>query len=468
MKNFLLSLFLALGMAGSVQAQGPEAFGPITVKTINGVTMTPGSGTLDIRNFTLHVSQSGTLGTAAFANVTDLLPSQTGNAGKFLQTDGTHTLWGTVTPYSPAQFAIDSAASPAAGKFTTVTSTGMLSSGDSGLHIVQQSNTTEVSSLSWNGSRIQLIANYGPLLLTNGSSGGLSLQPFNSVVDVAGQLHATDLITGGSIWSNDYYYFLSKTILRSGANKGDLSVQSDQGPHVMDLVNGTLSLFNGGIKSYVINTDGSNYSLIALDTTTLTPGGYGGNVAMFNVEEAGGGLHGLTEFAVAFNGSAKFVVRNDSYIGFSGVVNAPGFAADGGSGPSRFAGGIGIQMSPAGSGNPMLRLTSNDATNDAALIYGSDAFGNLLFYLSESGKMYLGHGGDYILLKQNGAALDFRNSNDTEYLPTQSLYNRYGSGTPEGAVAAPVGASYHRTDGGAGTALYVKESGAGNTGWVAK
>jgi len=43
-----------------------------------------------------------------------------------------------------------------------------------------------------------------------------------------------------------------------------------------------------------------------------------------------------------------------------------------------------------------------------------------------------------------------------------------GSGTPEGAVTAVVGSMYTRTDGGASTTLYVKESGSGNTGWVAK
>lgn len=43
-----------------------------------------------------------------------------------------------------------------------------------------------------------------------------------------------------------------------------------------------------------------------------------------------------------------------------------------------------------------------------------------------------------------------------------------GAGTPEGAVTASVGSLYTRTDGGAGTTLYVKESGSGNTGWVAK
>lgn len=43
-----------------------------------------------------------------------------------------------------------------------------------------------------------------------------------------------------------------------------------------------------------------------------------------------------------------------------------------------------------------------------------------------------------------------------------------GTGSPENAVSAPVGSLYTRTDGGAGSTLYVKESGTGNTGWAAK
>lgn len=43
-----------------------------------------------------------------------------------------------------------------------------------------------------------------------------------------------------------------------------------------------------------------------------------------------------------------------------------------------------------------------------------------------------------------------------------------GAGTPEGSLSAAVGSMYTRTDGGAGTTLYIKESGTGNTGWVAK
>ena len=43
-----------------------------------------------------------------------------------------------------------------------------------------------------------------------------------------------------------------------------------------------------------------------------------------------------------------------------------------------------------------------------------------------------------------------------------------GAGTPEAVVTAPVGTLYIRTDGGTSTTLYVKETGSGNTGWVAK
>lgn len=43
-----------------------------------------------------------------------------------------------------------------------------------------------------------------------------------------------------------------------------------------------------------------------------------------------------------------------------------------------------------------------------------------------------------------------------------------GAGSPEGVVSAPVGSMFLRSDGGAATSFYIKESGSGNTGWVAK
>lgn len=64
--------------------------------------------------------------------------------------------------------------------------------------------------------------------------------------------------------------------------------------------------------------------------------------------------------------------------------------------------------------------------------------------------------GGYPLLKESAFAVGI------------GAYLFFGAGSPEGSRAAPVGSLYLRTNGGANTTLYVKESGSGNTGWVAK
>ena len=55
------------------------------------------------------------------------------------------------------------------------------------------------------------------------------------------------------------------------------------------------------------------------------------------------------------------------------------------------------------------------------------------------------------------------------YLNNDSGFGIFsGTGSPEGAQIAGVGSLFIRTDGGASTSLYVKESGTSNTGWAAK
>lgn len=56
------------------------------------------------------------------------------------------------------------------------------------------------------------------------------------------------------------------------------------------------------------------------------------------------------------------------------------------------------------------------------------------------------------------------------YQPLAAVLSMFhsGTGSPETVLTAPVGHLYLRTDGGVATTLYVKESGAGNTGWVGK
>ena len=90
----------------------------------------------------------------------------------------------------------------------------------------------------------------------------------------------------------------------------------------------------------------------------------------------------------------------------------------------------------------------------------------------------LGDGGSSSArLKRSSTNLEARLGDDSAYTGMVALKHCYsgttvcdfaGSGSPEGAVTASVGSTYRRTDGGAGTSFYVKESGTGNTGWVAK
>jgi hypothetical protein len=54
------------------------------------------------------------------------------------------------------------------------------------------------------------------------------------------------------------------------------------------------------------------------------------------------------------------------------------------------------------------------------------------------------------------------------YTASSTIFDSAGTGTPEGVVTAGVGSTFRRTDGGVNTTFYVKESGTGNTGWIAK
>jgi len=64
------------------------------------------------------------------------------------------------------------------------------------------------------------------------------------------------------------------------------------------------------------------------------------------------------------------------------------------------------------------------------------------------------------------AETGFRWSTSSGTADDRGLFN--GTGSPEGVLAARTGSMYLDRNGGASTTLYVKESGTGNTGWVAK
>ena len=123
-------------------------------------------------------------------------------------------------------------------------------------------------------------------------------------------------------------------------------------------------------------------------------------------------------------------------------------------------------------GNTFKRLFETSTTSPTMYLFNSRNYSDLTFahntISSDTGlitatQFYLANG----TAGSNGN--EFLFSNDSSFtLSSEKPTWTTGSGTPEGAVTAVVGSMYTRTDGGAGTSFYIKESGTSNTGWVAK
>jgi hypothetical protein len=158
-------------------------------------------------------------------------------------------------------------------------------------------------------------------------------------------------------------------------------------------------------------------SLIGLYTETLL--GDGTNVATYNVTKA-----------VGLNiGTTGFYGPQAGVIGTSWGLNIEGPRL--GAGTGSVAARVGIRMASQSQGNPEGRNPNSWA------IYEEDP--------TDRNAM---------------GSINLRGSRG----PLISA----GTGDPNGVVTSVVGGLYLRVDGGVGSSLYVKESGTGNTGWVAK
>ncbi len=119
--------------------------------------------------------------------------------------------------------------------------------------------------------------------------------------------------------------------------------------------------------------------------------------------------------------------------------------------------------------------TTANTVNNSVFVSGLDGIGYTTFNSGTAGKVsgiypatvlnsglfrYVARVSDLTASGTVTATGGFANNGNVVWLA--------GGDSPEGAVTAPVGSLWSRTNGGAGTSLYVKESGTGNTGWVAK
>lgn len=102
-----------------------------------------------------------------------------------------------------------------------------------------------------------------------------------------------------------------------------------------------------------------------------------------------------------------------------------------------------------------------------AIVINANPANGSIFVRVTAGSVFGGTDGNVDLSTPvNGEVITYNAS--TQVWTDSGVRMFSGTGSPEGVLTAPVGALYTRTDGGVNTTLYVKESGAGNTGWAAK
>lgn len=234
----------------------------------------------------------------------------------------------------------------------------------------------------------------------------------NGVIDVRGNIGHGVYIEGGSSPAND----------SSSHNFGTIVSQSNGGD---------------GIR---LDCRSSNFNAIYTENNT----GAGLNLT----SDANGNKCHIINGSVTDNGSGNLIFHEDV--------------------ESEKAGFQFIEMSGTATGG--WKVNSGAGTYNGATTFRHTA--NQEFTLNAESYS------DHFTLKMRNAAAskyynldvegDVRAENGFKLTASSDVKIIHGTGSPESVYTAAVGSLFLRTDGGAGTTLYVKESGTGNTGWVAK
>lgn len=116
------------------------------------------------------------------------------------------------------------------------------------------------------------------------------------------------------------------------------------------------------------------------------------------------------------------------------------------------------QTVAAGPGTPGVHQTQSTASGNAKLYRGLDPSGIEAFYLTANGSAVFNK------VVYSEAGLRFSSSDGSRN--DRGIY--IGVGSPNGVIAAGPGSLYLNSSGGTNATFYVKESGTGNSGWVAK
>lgn len=119
-----------------------------------------------------------------------------------------------------------------------------------------------------------------------------------------------------------------------------------------------------------------------------------------------------------------------------------------------------------GTVNPLRVFTIESDDNDLLHVESTDPLATIaLSDNTTTEDIILMRLGDELSIAPQGSDVKF---NESSIIKFGDIQLHTGTGSPEAVLVAPVGSIYMRSDGGLMSTMYVKESGAGNTGWVAK
>jgi hypothetical protein len=214
--------------------------------------------------------------------------------------------------------------------------------------------------------------------------------------------------------------------------------------------------FNTSTGKLKIRTGAATWANASGETTS--PAGSSGDIQYNNAGAFGGSLlHQSTNTIEQYNSTNAQAFR--LYSSFTDTSNYTRLSIQYNSGDTAFE----VYPQKAGTGiETSLVLASSNAGGTGVYFRTANTY---RWQVNSNGHILPVSNNAYTIGSASSKASEMWG---TKFCYTTSVCDFFGSGTPEASVTANVGSTYRRTDGGAGASFYVKESGTGNTGWVAK
>jgi len=284
---------------------------------------------------------------------------------------------------------------------------------------------------------------------------------------------------GGVLISANSLVVQKDSISSSGTNQGGSGTVGAAGSSVSKL---NIRGGNGGNNNATGSSNGGSGGALSANPITVA-GGLGGNAGTSGNGGAGGAVGGnpsAISIQGGIGGSGSSTGTGAGGVGgaVAGFIVSPATSSQaigivGGNG------GVGAGNFDGGSGGAAGRIIMNGGAGGTAsgATGGAGGAAGTIFTngSSASGTTAGAAGGSINTIANGNRAGGYINTSagasaagGSIDISNSGIIIKTGTGSPETVVTAVVGSLFLRTDGGANTTLYIKESGTGNTGWIAK